>query len=388
MLERAEHPPFNRTIRPSIRALSAAYHGILALRQGNLATALSWSDRLSEFDNLLYGKRHLAARLRIAGGEKAVAAKQLQELYENAARSRADGLIIQIRVYQTLAADQPETALAFLTEALKLGESEGYIRTFVDEGRLLAPLLHQALTRGITPEYTGRLLNIIEVEENQRRARSGEVATKGKIESESGQLDSKKTAGSDAIFEGTIRAMVATLESKDPYTASHQRRVTALSQAIAVEMGLPKETQEALKLASMVHDLGKISVPLDILNKPGKVTNSEFALIKEHSQTGYDILKNVEFPYPIAEIVYQHHERMDGSGYPRGLKDGEIYLEARIIAVSDVVEAVTAHRPYRPALGLDKALEEIKKGKDNGTLDSDVVAACLRLFTEKSYKFE
>ncbi|MEK7354142.1 MAG: HD-GYP domain-containing protein, partial [Chloroflexota bacterium] len=197
----------------------------------------------------------------------------------------------------------------------------------------------------------------------------------------------KKIEVADTPFAGTIRALLTTLESKDPYTASHQRRVTTLSLAMAVEMGLPKETQEALKLASVVHDLGKIAVPLDILNKPGKLTTHEFGLIKEHPWTGYDILKTVTFPYPIAEIVYQHHERMDGSGYPRGLKGNDIYIEARIIAVADCVECVTAHRPYRPALGLDKALEEIKKGKGIG-YDSDVVEACLRLFTEKSYKFE
>jgi len=152
-------------------------------------------------------------------------------------------------------------------------------------------------------------------------------------------------------------------------------------------MGLPKDTIDTVRMAGAIHDIGKISVPAEILSKPGKMTNIEMSLIKVHSQTGYDILKDVELPYPIAEIVLQHHERLDGSGYPQGLKDGQILLEAQIITVADVVEAMASHRPYRPALGIEVALEEIEKGKGI-FYDAGVVEACLTLFREKGFRLD
>jgi HD-GYP domain-containing protein (c-di-GMP phosphodiesterase class II) len=151
-------------------------------------------------------------------------------------------------------------------------------------------------------------------------------------------------------------------------------------------MGLPEDQVDGLRMAGIVHDLGKIAVPAEILSKPTKLSNIELALIKVHPQTSYDILKDIDFPWPVAEIVFQHHERMDGSGYPRGLKGDEIFLEARILMVADVVEAMASHRPYRPALGIDKALEEISQNK--GILyDPEVVEVCLRLFRNKGYRF-
>jgi len=188
-------------------------------------------------------------------------------------------------------------------------------------------------------------------------------------------------------FKGTIQAMAAIVETRDPYTAGHQKKVSNLAQVIAQEMGLQKDTIDTIRMAGIIHDIGKISVPAEILSKPGILTDIEMSLIRVHPQSGYDILKDAELPYPIAEIVLQHHERLDGSGYPQGLKDDHILLETKIIAVADVVEAILSHRPYRPAKGIDVALDEIEKNK--GILyDTNVVEACMKLFREKGFKFE
>lgn len=184
---------------------------------------------------------------------------------------------------------------------------------------------------------------------------------------------------------GTVQAIAMVVEARDPYTAGHQRRASDLARVIAMEFGIDGDQVEGIRLAGMIHDIGKVSVPAEILSKPTKLTHIEFSLIKVHSQAGYDILKEIEFPWPIAQIVFQHHERMDGSGYPQGLKGEEILPEARILAVADVVEAMASHRPYRPALGIEAALDEIACGK--GILyDPDAVDVCLRLFRERGYK--
>ena len=189
------------------------------------------------------------------------------------------------------------------------------------------------------------------------------------------------------VLENTIKAFASTVEKRDPYTAGHQKRVAELSKAIALEMSLPMEEINGIYMAGLVHDIGKISVPAEILSKPGALTEAEFEILKAHPQTGYDILKDIEFPWPVAKIVLQHHERLDGSGYPLGIKNGEILLGARILGVADVVEAMASHRPYRPALGINVALEEISQGR--GTLyDPRVADACLRLFKEKGFEFE
>ncbi len=182
----------------------------------------------------------------------------------------------------------------------------------------------------------------------------------------------------------TIQVMVSAVEMKDPYTAGHQLRTADLAGAIATEMGLAQEKIDGIHMAGSIHDIGKLSIPAEILSKPTKLTNIEFSLIKEHVRSGYEMLKNVESPWLLAQIVYQHHERMDGSGYPRNLKGDEIIMEARIMAVADVVEAMASHRPYRPALGIDATMEEIEKNR--GILyDVAVADACLRLFREKGY---
>lgn len=184
----------------------------------------------------------------------------------------------------------------------------------------------------------------------------------------------------------SVAALAATVEMRDPSTAGHQRRVAQLGAAIAHELQLPEDQVEGVHLAGVVHDVGKIRVPAEILSKPRRLMEMEFALIKEHAQDGYEILKSIDFPWPIAQIVRQHHERLDGSGYPQALKGDQILLEARILAVADVVEAMSSHRPYRAALGVEAALKEIERGR-GGVYDATVVDACLRLFAEKRFAF-
>jgi PAS domain S-box-containing protein len=184
-----------------------------------------------------------------------------------------------------------------------------------------------------------------------------------------------------------IRAIAVTVEARDPYTAGHQRRVADLARCIATEMNLPIDMIDGIRMAAAIHDLGKISVPAEILSKPTKLRKTEFELIKEHPQSGYDILKDIDFPWPIARMVLEHHERMNGSGYPNGLTEDNILLESRILAVADVVESMGSHRPYRPSLGIEAALEEIEKNK--GTFyDNTVADACVRLFRENSYQLK
>lgn len=183
------------------------------------------------------------------------------------------------------------------------------------------------------------------------------------------------------IMEGFIQTIAVTVEKRDPYTAGHQKRVAHLAQAIAEEMALPEEKVEAVRMAGTVHDLGKIYVPAEILNKPGRLLDIEFSLIKNHARVGYDILKAVDFPWPIAKIILQHHERLNGSGYPLGLKGDEVVLEAKILAVADVIEAMASHRPYRAALNIEMALDEIYRNR--GILyEPKVVDACLQLFNK------
>ena len=189
------------------------------------------------------------------------------------------------------------------------------------------------------------------------------------------------------VLGGIIQAMAQTVESRDPYTAGHQHRVANLARSIGQEMGLIKDQVEAIRTAGMVHDLGKIFLPVEILSKPTQLSSLEFGLIRVHPQISYDILKNIDFPWPIAEIVYQHHERINGSGYPLGLKDGEILPEAKVLMVADVVEAMASHRPYRPDRGIEAALEKIST--NGGRLyDPEVVNTCLKLFKEKGFKLE
>ena len=187
-------------------------------------------------------------------------------------------------------------------------------------------------------------------------------------------------------LNGTVMALSSIIETRDPYTAGHQRRVVQLACAIAQEVEFSQSRIEGLRVISFLHDIGKMAIPAEILCKPGKLSESEVNIIKAHPQIAYDILKEIEFPWPVAQAILQHHERLDGSGYPVGLSGQDIIMEARILSVADVTEAIASHRPYRPALSLDKALDEISQ--NNGILyDQKVVNACLTLFKEKSFDF-
>ena len=188
------------------------------------------------------------------------------------------------------------------------------------------------------------------------------------------------------IIEGTANIITKVVETRDPYSIGHQQRVSKLATAIAREMKLPQDKIEGTKIASLVHDIGKVNLPTEIISKPSKLIEVEFNLIKNYPKVGYDILKKVDFPWPIAEIVLQHQEKIDGSGYPRGLKGDEICIEAKILGVANVVEAMSSYKSYRPALSIDEALVEISNNK-NILFDPEVVDTCIKLFKEKGFKF-
>jgi PAS domain S-box-containing protein len=196
------------------------------------------------------------------------------------------------------------------------------------------------------------------------------------------QVEDKLTESRETlrkVLGATVEAIALMVETRDPYTAGHQRRVSDLAGAIARETGITPDGIESIRMAGMIHDIGKISVPAEILSKPVRLLEIEISLIRVHPQAGYDILKDIEFPWAIGQIILQHHERMDGSGYPQGLKGDQVCFEARILAVADVVEAMASHRPYRPGLGLESALKEIS-ANEGGLYDERVVEACLKVF--------
>ncbi len=189
------------------------------------------------------------------------------------------------------------------------------------------------------------------------------------------------------LLNDTVTGLVSAIEYRDPYTAGHQRRVTQLAVAIAEKMKLSKNEIDCVRIAAMIHDIGKINIPVEILSKPGSINQYELELMQNHPQAGYDILKEIDFPWPVAKAVLQHHERLDGSGYPNGLIGDDIMLESRVIYVADVVEAMSSHRPYRAALGIQKALDELVQNKGK-LYDAHIVDACLKLFNKENFEFE
>ena len=201
------------------------------------------------------------------------------------------------------------------------------------------------------------------------------------------EMVQKRTEKIKRIQENMILTIARIIGIKDPYIAGHHERVSQLAVAIAREMLISEEQIEGIRVTSMVHDIGKINVPAEILSKPGKLTNIEFGLIQQHTTTGYEVLKTIDYPWPIAETVYQHHENIDGTGYPRGLKGKDILIEAQIIRVADVVEAMSSHRPYRAALGLEAAIEELLIGRGE-KYNQEVVDVCIKIFKEEKFRFK
>jgi len=268
--------------------------------------------------------------------------------------------------------------------------SDPYIATKHPKSILCAPISHKGVMSGIiylennltTHAFTQERLKLLRIFSAQAA-----IAIENAILYEKQKKSEERLKESfdnlNKIFATTVNAMSLAIEARDPYTAGHQRRVADLANAIASELNLPQNIIDGIRIAGIIHDIGKISIPAGILTKPGKLTKIEFDLIKNHPQSGYEILNPITFPWPIARIVYQHHEKLNGSGYPLGLTDKDILIESKIITVADVVEAMASHRPYRPSLGIEKALEEISL--NSGILyDREVVEACLRLF-EKGY---
>ena len=277
-------------------------------------------------------------------------------------RMHPDMMMIMVTAYaslETAVRALNEGASAYITKPLNMDEVLAAVREALEKQRLL-------------------MENKRLYEEAKR-----ELAKRKRAEEELKRYSEKL----QELLEEVTQAIALTTELRDPYTSGHQQRVTQLACAIAKGMSLKKEVIEEIRVAGTLHDIGKMYVPAEILTKPGKLTELEFDMLKTHPKASYDILKTIEFPWPIASIVLQHHERLDGSGYPSGLPAKDILLEARILGVADVVEAMASHRPYRPALGIDKALEEISQ-KRGRLYDPEVVDACLKLFTRKRFKFQ
>ena len=263
-----------------------------------------------------------------------------------------------------------QTAIQKLLSREKLNGVE--CNTIRKDGTELSIEINASVLKDIFGNPTGLLLAMQDITQRKQAEEKDRLGTEKLVR----------------VMNGIIEAMAHMVEIRDPYTAGHQRRVSEIAAAIAKEMDLPEEKIEATRVAGMLHDIGKIYVPAEILSKPSYLNEMEYRMIKQHPRLSYEILSSIEFPWPIANIVFQHHERMDGSGYPAGISGEDISIEARIIAVADVVEAMASHRPYRPSLGLKQALQEISKNRDI-LYDSRVVDACLRLLeNEESLDFK
>jgi PAS domain S-box-containing protein len=321
--------------------------------------------------------------------EKRRAEERYRSIFDNA----------QEGIFQTTCEGRYLTANRALATILGYDSPEDLMTTVIDiptqlfvnpEDRkvLLKMINDQSLVKGFETQFYRKDGSIIWVSVNQHAVRDagGRVLYyEGFNEDITAKIHSVERIRT--ALKATVQAIAVTVETRDPYTAGHQRRVSDLARAIATEMNLPTDRIDGIRTAAVIHDLGKISVPAEILTKPTKLTDLEFGIIKTHAQSGYDILKDIEFPWPIARMVLEHHERMDGSGYPNGLVAKETLLESKILSVADVVEAIASHRPYRPSFGIDAALKELENNK--GTLyDPNVVDACLRIFRQNGYQLK
>ncbi len=282
--------------------------------------------------------------------------------------------------------DMPgESGLEFIQDALaSYPDMAAIMVTATDDLHTAEFVLEAGVYDYVTkPVESSRIVTSVYNALQRRRLERVQKSYSRELEQEVAQ----RTEKLQRALDGTIRAMMLTVEIRDPYTAGHQRRVAQLASAIARERGFPENRITGIRLGGMIHDLGKLAVPAEILVKPSRLSENEFKLIQEHPRIGYNILKSVEFPWPLADMAHQHHERMDGSGYPRGLHGGEILEEALILAVADVVEAMASHRPYRPALGVDAALEEIRRGRGE-RYDPRASDACRALFKGNRFAWD
>jgi PAS domain S-box-containing protein len=319
--------------------------------------------------------------------EKKRAEERYRSIFENA----------QEGIFQTTYEGQYLAANRALATVLGYDSPEDLMTTVIDiptqlyvnpEDRkvLLKMMKEQVPVKGFETQFYRKDGSIIWVSVNQHAVHDAE----GRVSYYEGfnediTIKKESVERMKKALWATVQAIAVTVERRDPYTAGHQRRVADLASAIATEMNLPTDQIDGIRMVAIIHDLGKISVPAEILSKPSELTDLEFGIIKTHAQSGHDILKDIEFPWPIARMVLEHHERMDGSGYPNGLVAEETLLESRILSVADVVESMASHRPYRPALGIDAALEEIEN-KRGTHYDTSTVDACLRIFRENGYQ--
>jgi putative nucleotidyltransferase with HDIG domain/PAS domain S-box-containing protein len=274
-----------------------------------------------------------------------------------------------------------------LVAAVDRAVFRSYLRKVFDSG-IKQTCEIQIEPRGSLPIYASLESITVQVDQDQIthcRTMIADITTR-KQERDALELEKRNESLRKAL-EKTVLALAATTEMRDPYTTGHQKRVAKLAYAIAQEMGFSDDRLEGMRVMGLLHDIGNMVVPFEILNKPGMLSDYEHEIVKNHAHVGYEVLKEIDSPWPLSQVILQHHERLDGSGYPSGLSGHDIVLEARILMVADTVDTIAADLPYRPGLGIDKALEEIKQNQ--GTLyDPEVVDVCLKLFTEKGFKFE
>lgn len=280
--------------------------------------------------------------------------------------------VLGAKCYEVFAGHLCHTERCPLARVKDTGETQLYFSRGHCKIKRTAPFL---VTASAVFDSCGKFSGLLE--------KVSDAGTLGRVQTElhHSQERMRKTMGA------IIQAMSMTIEKRDPYTAGHQRRVAKLCRAVATELGFGWDRIQGLRMAAAIHDFGKILVPAGILNKPGPMSEPEMAIIRMHPITAYDILKKIQFPWPLAEIIYQHHERLDGSGYPRGLKGDQILLEARILAVADMVESMSSFRPYRPTIGIEAALKELRSQRGI-KYDAKVVDACVLLLTKKGFDFE
>jgi len=336
-------------------------------------------------------------KMRVAGGKE----KAEKDLTESEERYRSLFERVPVGLYRTTSEGQVLDVNPALVRMLGYPSREAMMTIHVADGygdekerkRWQTLMEREGVVHGVETQWRRLDGTIIWVRESALAIRDNEgriTHYEGVVEDVTGHKQAEETLQKSLqqtkkVLEEIVGALSSIVEKRDPYTAGHQRRVAELACAIAGELNLPEVQIEGIHVAGVLHDIGKINVPAEILSKTGRLSEAEFSIIKTHAQVGKEILESIDFPWPVAQIVHQHHERLNGTGYPQGLSDGKIILEAKIMAVADVVEAMASHRPYRPALGVEKALEEISN-QSSVLYDPQVVDACRELFDKKGYK--